>query len=787
MNQHFTPPSLKPDLKQATEFIDRLTGEPDSIVCFQVFPEAPDAKGFAWHEHGTLQELSPKLILAQKRGCGVFIVINETDGKGRRAANIKHARSAFVDLDTSELPTSFPLPPQMIVQTSPGRHHVYWLSEPLSDIPLIAVVQKRLATYYGGDTKVCDPSHVMRLPGFWHLKADPFLVHISQGCSEDDAATDGFGRYLFEELEKHHSCQFDLPSTDFGTQRLDAPPTGWDHEADVRRALWYLENDAQPAIQGSGGDETTYYVACTMRDLGISESLAIDMMIESYNPRCIPPWDHEDVTRKVQNAYAYATGDAGSRSIGMDFLEVDPGWIGDATPDDDSWMDGDASQGPVSTFEQLSLRYCTVVDGTFRVMYLDENPEMPGRRVWQSMSEQAFRSHFSNQKIEADNKLVPLGKAWLESPDRPSAIGLTFDASASPADNINARIMNGRLNLWTGFGVAPVPKAGGWKLLEAMIRDDLCVGNEILFSYLLKWIAYKIQNPGLPSETSIVFRGPKGVGKTTLGEILVDIFGSHGLVVSRRSQFAGQFSGHLATACFVFADEAVWGGNKEDEGTLKKLITDRHVLYRAMYKEEAYGVNRVGLMMATNEDWAAPATFEERRFVVLEVSGKHRVTGPHDVVNRSYWDALHAEIQSGGREAFFYDMQNMALSDWTPKLGAPKTEALGSQILEGLRGIDRWYYEILTEGVLPHPPHREEPAWEQSGHFVAYDVLLRDCRDWMRRNRQQAAITPRALAKKLEPFGWKRGRTSGAKGLLAPSRADAIAAFERRLGCKIFD
>ena len=224
----------------------------------------------------------------------------------------------------------------------------------------------------------------------------------------------------------------------------------------------------------------------------------------------------------------------------------------------------------------------------------------------------------------------------------------------------------------------------------------------------------------------------------------MDIFGSHGLVVSRRSQFAGQMSGHLATACFVFADEAVWGGNKEDEGTLKKLITDRHVLYRAMYKEEAYGVNRVGLMMATNEEWAVPATFEERRFVVLEVSGKHRVTGPHDTASRAYWDALYAEIRDGGREAFFYDMQKKSLGDWTPKLwGAPKTEALGSQIIEGLRGIDRWYYEMLTEGVLPHPVHLNERDWELSGQFLSYKVLLSDCREWMRRNRQQVSITPK--------------------------------------------
>jgi hypothetical protein len=475
---------------------------------------------------------------------------------------------------------------------------------------------------------------------------------------------------------------------------------------------------------------------------------------------------------KVQNAYAYANGDAGSYSIAADFAE-DPDYSPDLIKDAD---------GPI---QKLSRKYCTAVDGNLRIMYLDESPEMPGRRYWKSMSDKAFCLHFANRKVESNGKTLPLGKAWLESPDRPSAIAFTFDTTASPAADINARIKDGRLNLWTGYGITPLQKEAGWRRFEAMIRDDLCAGDNDYYDYVIKWIAYKIQNPDLPAETSIALRGPKGVGKTTLGQVLVDIFGSHGLVVSRRSQFAGQFSGHLATACFVFADEAVWGGNKEDEGTLKKLITDRHVLYRAMYKEETYGVNRVGLLMATNEEWAVPATFDERRFVVLEVSGKHRVRGSDDLENRAYWDAIYSELKDGGREAFLYDMLSMELGDWTPRLGAPRTEALGSQILESLRGIERWYYELLTEGELPANDF-EHPDWSASGHLVSYGVLLGHCRSWMRSNRQQAPVTPRGLATKLKPFGWKLGRDSSARGLIAPSHAEAVAIFEKRLGCKIF-
>ena len=73
-----------------------------------------------------------------------------------------------------------------------------------------------------------------------------------------------------------------------------------------------------------------------------------------------------------------------------------------------------------------------------------------------------------------------------------------------------------------------------------------------------------------------------------------------------------------------------------------------------------------------------------------------------------------------------------------------------------------------------------------SGHLVSYKVLLTHCRHWMRSNLQQATVTSRRLAAKLKPFGWKLGRDSSARGLIAPSHAEAVAIFEKRLGCKIF-
>jgi hypothetical protein len=68
---------------------------------------------------------------------------------------------------------------------------------------------------------------------------------------------------------------------------------------------------APAAIEGQGGDNTTYQVCCRLRDFGVSEDMAYALMLDGWNDRCAPPWEPEELRLKVANAYQYATGAAG--------------------------------------------------------------------------------------------------------------------------------------------------------------------------------------------------------------------------------------------------------------------------------------------------------------------------------------------------------------------------------------------------------------------------------------------------------------------------------------------
>lgn len=91
---------------------------------------------------------------------------------------------------------------------------------------------------------------------------------------------------------------------------------------DNESAIRYLQDSAKPAVQGAGGDQQAFVVAATLRDLGVLEDDAFDLLIDHWNDRCEPPWELEDLKVKVANAYAYAENPAGSKSPEVQFAGV---------------------------------------------------------------------------------------------------------------------------------------------------------------------------------------------------------------------------------------------------------------------------------------------------------------------------------------------------------------------------------------------------------------------------------------------------------------------------------
>jgi len=339
--------ALEPDLKAARRHLKLLTGEDEPSVTFQVFHDANKGRSdLAWHDSGTLDELLPRLKKAQRQGCGIFVCVNGTDGAGRSRGNIRMARAAYLDLDGAPLPDAWPIEPHLIIKTSPGRFGVFWALKPAADLEAWSDLQARLASFYGGDPSVTDPGRVCRLAGFYHRKtATPFQSRVVRADDSDDVL---FCRRSISELADKHPCDYTAPQSRRADSRSDEPEGGWDNEADVTWAERWLRDEALPSVEGRGGDANAFRVACTLRDHGISERNALDLMLVRWNDRCEPPWDGDELEVKVANAYRYASGAAGSTSPVSDFVDI---------PIDPEWLEGDEPSAAESGHRAGGLSY----------------------------------------------------------------------------------------------------------------------------------------------------------------------------------------------------------------------------------------------------------------------------------------------------------------------------------------------------------------------------------------------------------------------------------------------
>lgn len=195
---------VNPDLDAAYAFLSLL--DPDAkIFHFQAYH---DSKGnnSSLNIEGGLYEKSNDLLSYNASGHAIAVSVNEIRlGKARTKRNVSRIRATIIDDDTPRQKPrkSFPIPPSIIVESSPGKFHYYWLCD--LPVSLFEPIEKGLVSRYGHDPQVVAMNSVLRLPGFMHQKGLPFLTRVV-GCSNPY-------RYAAEEIQEAFPMLTDKPDS----------------------------------------------------------------------------------------------------------------------------------------------------------------------------------------------------------------------------------------------------------------------------------------------------------------------------------------------------------------------------------------------------------------------------------------------------------------------------------------------------------------------------------------------------------------------------------------------
>ncbi len=425
--------------------------------------------------------------------------------------------------------------------------------------------------------------------------------------------------------------------------------------------------------------------------------------------------------------------------------------------------------------EEMNSGYFVVNETGKAMVYQLDADEVMHRQLLVRFSFEDLRKLYMNDLVQVGAKGdgTPVFKdratAWLTHPNRRQYLGGVHFA---PGKTLSPD----KFNLWQGFAIEP--KKGNWGFMQQHIKEVICSGDEMLFDYVMGWLARCVQLPGEQGEVALVLRGGRGVGKGTLGQALLKIFGQHGLYITNEKHLTGNFNAHLRDAVFVFADEAFFAGSKQHESVLKGLITDPFITIEAKYQNAVTCRNVVHLLMASNEDWVVPAGTDERRYCVLEVSNKYQQ-------DTDYFGALHREMDAGGLAAMLHDLLTYDLARFDVRQ-VPKTNALTDQKIRSLRGFEAWLYNCLQEGeVATHEWTEEGLNIGKSLAYETYKQVSKQSREYAPQDNSQWAKSLREVLRSC--CTERRPRIDGVRKreLLFSGLTECRVAFEKHIGAKI--
>jgi putative DNA primase/helicase len=219
-------------------------------------------------------------------------------------------------------------------------------------------------------------------------------------------------------------------------------------------------------------------------------------------------------------------------------------------------------------------------------------------------------------------------------------------------------------------------------------------GDDEVYRWLIKWIAYPLQNPGGKMQTSVINYGNEGTGKSFLWEgVIKAIYGRYGITVGQ-AQLESQFNTWRSQKLFVVAEEVISRAEKAHyKGQLKHMITGQKHMINEKNLPEREEDNLMNFVFLSNNTQPLELDRDDRRYLALYMGA---------VKPAEYYEQLGEWLDAGGAELFYQYLRRLPLGDFGPHAKPPMTEAK-----DGLIGLSmtspQYFFREWSRGELGLP------------------------------------------------------------------------------------
>ncbi len=466
-----------------------------------------------------------------------------------------------------------------------------------------------------------------------------------------------------------------------------------DSEQNVLRYIKFLQG-CPPAIEGEGGDVQTFKTACRGRDFALSAQKTFELLVEFWNPRCVPVWDIDELKKKVENAYTYNIDIVGKNTAESDFekiLSLEEDTIGEH--EEDLKWDIDKVNGIKPTIrntvnyllckEYPFLGILKYNEFTNDIMFTSPAPWHNGKKLTSWTDSDAINFKYWLSRVRCFNVSTQLCQ----------------EAAIIAAEKFRFHPVRDYLKSleWDG-----VPRLDTWLNKFAGVEDNLYT-RAVARKTLIGAVA-RVFNPGVKFDTMLVLEGEQGIGKSTLIAILGgDWYGDVSITDSDKDTIDAMRGNWV-----IEVSEMVCS-RKVDTDKLKSFLSKTTDRVRLAYRRNAEDYPRQSVFIGTINP-------EEGSGYLKDTTGNRRfwpvVCKRVDFAGlKENRDQLWAEAVSryfkGEKLYLEEDVLQMAhfetekrrqrdpwidpVADWLcktdPEIGAPRSVVTGREILEECIGI----------------------------------------------------------------------------------------------------
>lgn len=225
------------------------------------------------------------------------------------------------------------------------------------------------------------------------------------------------------------------------------------------------------------------------------------------------------------------------------------------------------------------------------------------------------------------------------------------------------------------------------------VHDVIANGDEKVYDYIMNWVSFIVQKPGVKTETGIILRGDQGTGKTTFTDTLSEMFAGYSEPnINDIKDITGEFNERIENKVLIVANELKNFGEERlsNFDDLKSKLTDKTYLVGGKYKPKHFAENVNNYIFVSNN--VAPIKIEskDRRYVVCDCSNIHRC-------DTKYFKIIHDMRCNDFYENLMYRLSNRDISEWNSR-EIPMTEAKKEMIaLTSVTKFDDWVIAHLKE------------------------------------------------------------------------------------------